>query len=128
MHPLDSLIRRGITFLPCIGDRRQSGTSDTPSILHASPEAAAGAGLALLRIGDRVRIDLGRRSANILISDDELRSGHENNTALPIPPSQTPWQELYRQTVGQLETGACADFATYYVDISARYGEPHHSH
>jgi dihydroxy-acid dehydratase len=128
MQPPDSLIRQGITSLPCIGDGRPSGTSGSPSILHASPEAAAGGGLALLRTGDRVRIDLGRRSANILISEGELRSRRENTTAPHINPSQTPWQELYRRTVGQLETGACADFATHYVDIITRHGEPRHSH
>jgi dihydroxyacid dehydratase/phosphogluconate dehydratase len=113
---------------PVQGDGRPSGTSGSPSILHASPEAAAGGGLALLRTGDRVRIDLGRRSANILISEGELRSRRENTTAPHINPSQTPWQELYRRTVGQLETGACADFATHYVDIITRHGEPRHSH
>jgi dihydroxy-acid dehydratase len=128
MQPPDALIQRGITSLPCIGDGRQSGTSSSPSILHASPEAAAGGGLTLLRTGDRVRIDLGRRSANVLIPDEELRARHSHAQALPIPPSQTPWQELYRKTVGQLETGACVDFATGYVDIIARYGEPRHSH
>jgi dihydroxy-acid dehydratase len=128
MQPPDALIRKGVTSLPCIGDGRQSGTSGSPSILHASPEAAAGGGLALLRTGDRVRIDLGRRSANILISDEELRHRSDNMSPLPIPPSQTPWQEIYRQTVSQLETGACVDLATRYVDVIARYGEPRHSH
>nr|WP_312017194.1 IlvD/Edd family dehydratase [Bradyrhizobium jicamae] len=128
MQPPDTLIRQGITSLPCIGDGRQSGTSGSPSILHASPEAAAGGGLAVLRTGDRVRIDLGRRTANILISEEELRSRRENAPIPQIKPSQTPWQELYRRTVGQLETGACADFATDYIDIIARHGEPRHSH
>ena len=128
MQPPDALIRKGITSLPCIGDGRQSGTSGSPSILHASPEAAAGGGLALLRTGDRVRIDLGRRRANIVISDEELRHRRDNMSPLPIPPSQTPWQEIYRQTVSQLETGACVDLATRYVDVIARYGEPRHSH
>ena len=128
MQPPDALIQKGITSLPCIGDGRQSGTSGSPSILHASPEAAAGGGLALLRTGDRVRIDLGRRSANILISSAELEARRSAAGPFPIPQSQTPWQEIYRRTVGQLDTGACVDLATGFVNVIARYGEPRHSH
>ena len=128
MQPPDALIQKGITSLPCIGDGRQSGTSGSPSILHASPEAAAGGGLALLRTGDRVRIDLGRRSANILISSDEMEARRRAAGAFPIPQSQTPWQEIYRRTVGQLDTGACVDLGTDFVNVIARYGEPRHSH
>lgn len=128
MQPPDALIQKGITSLPCIGDGRQSGTSGSPSILHASPEAAAGGGLALLRTDDRVRIDLGRRSANILISSAELEARRSAAGPFPIPQSQTPWQEIYRRTVGQLDTGACVDLATGFVNVIARYGEPRHSH
>ena len=125
MQSLDALAQKGITSLPCIGDGRQSGTSGSPSILHASPEAAAGGGLALLRTGDRVRIDLGRRSANILVSSAQLEARRSAAGTFPIPQSQTPWQEIYRRTVGQL---ACVDLATGFVNVIARYGEPSHSH
>jgi dihydroxy-acid dehydratase len=128
MQPPDALIKRGVTSLPCIGDGRQSGTSGSPSILNASPEAAAGSGLALLKTGDRVRIDLNKRSADILIPNDELDERRRANGRIPVPESQTPWQELYRSTVGQHATGACVELATRYIDIIARHGNPRHSH
>jgi dihydroxy-acid dehydratase len=131
MQPPAALIRRGITSLPCIGDGRQSGTSGSPSILNASPEAAAGGGLALLETGDRVRIDLGKGTADILISDAELaerRKRLEARGGYPYPEHQTPWQELYRSTVGQQSTGACLELATRYRDIVQRFGAPRHSH
>jgi len=128
MQPPDALIKRGITSLPCIGDGRQSGTSGSPSILNASPEAAAGGGLALLRTGDRVRIDLNNRTADILVSDEELDQRRRMNGDFPVPENQTPWQELYRSTVGQHASGACLEFATNYIDIIAQRGEPRHSH
>src|SRR5204862_3814409 len=115
MQPPAALIKRGILSLPCIGDGRQSGTSGTPSILNASPEAAAGGGLALLETGDRVRVDLARGQANILISTDELEQRRARLAArggFPCPESHTPWQELYRITVGQHATGACLELAT----------------
>src|SRR5829696_3498592 len=112
MQPPAELIKRGVTSLPCIGDGRQSGTSGSPSILNASPEAAAGGGLALLKTGDRVRIDLNKRTAGILVSDEELDQRRRMNGDYPIPENQTPWQEQYRRTVGQHATGACFDFAT----------------
>jgi dihydroxy-acid dehydratase len=124
MQPPAALIKRGITALPCIGDGRQSGTSGSPSILNASPEAAANGGLALLRTGDRVRIDLNKGEANILISDAELA---ERRTALMArggfghPDNQTPWQEIYRSTVGQHATGACMELATRYQNIAGRF-------
>ncbi|MFL5048749.1 MAG: IlvD/Edd family dehydratase [Xanthobacteraceae bacterium] len=128
MQPPDDLIKRGVTSLPCIGDGRQSGTSGSPSILNASPEAAAGGGLALLKTGDRVRIDLNQRTADILIAGDELDERRRMNGSIPVPESQTPWQELYRNTVGQHATGACVELATRYIDIIARHGNPRHSH
>jgi dihydroxy-acid dehydratase len=131
MQPPAALIKRGVRSLPCIGDGRQSGTSGTPSILNASPEAAAGGGLALLETGDRVRVDLERGSANILISDDELAQRRARLAArggFAHPENQTPWQELYRNTVGQHATGACLELATRYLDIAARFGPPRHSH
>ncbi len=99
MRPPAALIKAGIHHLPCIGDGRQSGTSGSPSILNASPEAAAGGGLALLRTGDRVRIDLRRGEANILISEEELsarRRALQQAGGYPVPPHQTPWQEIQR--------------------------------
>ncbi len=131
MQPPAALIKRGILSLPCIGDGRQSGTSGSPSILNASPEAAAGGGLALVKTGDRVRIDLNKGQANILISTDELERRRADLAArggFPCPESHTPWQELYRDTVGQHATGACLELATRYRDIATRFGTPRHSH
>jgi dihydroxy-acid dehydratase len=127
MLPPDALVRQGITLLPCIGDGRQSGTSASPSILNASPEAAVGGGLALLCTGDRVRIDLKRRRADILIDGAELA----RRRAAWQPPelvSQTPWQELQRRYVGQLSSGACLDFAVSYQRIDATHGIPRDNH
>ncbi|HEX3765844.1 MAG TPA: IlvD/Edd family dehydratase [Kofleriaceae bacterium] len=131
MQPPAALIQRGIRSLPCIGDGRQSGTSGTPSILNASPEAAAGGGLALLEIGDRVRVDLGKGQVNVLISPEELEQRRARLAAsggYRFPDSQTPWQELYRRTVGQHATGACMESAVRYQDITVRFGPPRHSH
>jgi dihydroxy-acid dehydratase len=127
MLPPDALVKQGITMLPCIGDGRQSGTSGSPSILNASPEAAVGGGLALLRTGDRVRIDLGRRTADILISADEY-AARKAAWTVPDLESQTPWQELQRKHVGQLSSGACLDFAVRYQRISTTKGLPRDNH
>ncbi len=108
MQPPAALIKRGITSLPCIGDGRQSGTSASPSIINASPEAAAGGGLALLKTGDRVRIDLNKGTANMLISDVELAqrsAALEKQGGYKYPASQTPWQEIQRNMVDQLAQG-----------------------
>src|ERR1700683_428983 len=131
MQPPAALIKRGITSLPCIGDGRQSGTSGSPSILNATPEAAANGGLAILRTGDQVRVDLNKGSANILISDDEVKKRHAELKAkggFPYPASQTPWQELYRSTVGQQSTGACMELATRYHDIAGKVGVARDNH
>jgi dihydroxy-acid dehydratase len=131
MQPPAALIKRGILSLPCIGDGRQSGTSGSPSILHASPEAAADGGLAVLKTGDRVRIDLSKGSANILISDEELKARYAELKAkggFPHPANQTPWQELYRNTVGQQETGACLELATRYQNIAEQFGVARDNH
>jgi dihydroxy-acid dehydratase len=125
------LIREGIHNLPCVGDGRQSGTSASPSILNASPEAAAGGGLALLRSGDRVRIDLRRGEANMLVGDEELaarRKELEARGGYPTPQSQTPWQEMQRATVGQLETGAVLEPAVKYQRLAQTVGVPRHNH
>jgi dihydroxy-acid dehydratase len=131
MQPPAALIKRGVKSLPCIGDGRQSGTSGSPSILNASPEAAAGGGLAILKTGDRVRIDLAKGEANILISPAEVAARRAELTAkggFSYPEHHTPWQELYRGTVGQHATGACLEMATRYQDIANRFGTPRHSH
>ena len=113
MQPPGALLKRGIHSLPCIGDGRQSGTSGTPSILNASPEAAAGGGLALLQTGDRVRIDLNKRTADILLSARRSwRSAaptSRGGAATPYPASQTPWQELYRSQGGAAQRGHGAE-------------------
>jgi dihydroxy-acid dehydratase len=127
MLPPDALVKQGITMLPCIGDGRQSGTSASPSILNASPESAVGGGLALLRTGDRVRIDLGRRTADILIPAEEYAARRAAWKA-PDLQSQTPWQELQRRHVGQLSNGACLDFAVKYQRISTTKGLPRDNH
>ncbi|MDQ4060717.1 MAG: dihydroxy-acid dehydratase family protein [Pseudomonadota bacterium] len=121
MQPPDALIKRGINSLPCIGDGRQSGTSGSPSILNASPEAAAGGGLALLRTGDRVRIDLNRRSADILISAEELERRRRENGTYPMRENETPWQEMYRAMVDQLADGMVLKPALKYQDVAHRH-------
>ncbi|WP_448657685.1 IlvD/Edd family dehydratase [Sphingomonas sp. CJ99] len=131
MRPPADLIKRGIKALPCIGDGRQSGTSGSPSILNASPEAAAGGGLALLRTGDRVRVDIGRGTANMLISDEELaerRAAFEAAGGYKFPPHQTPWQEMQRAVVGQMETGAVLEPAVNYQRLAQTVGVPRHNH
>jgi dihydroxy-acid dehydratase len=131
MQPPAALIKRGIHSLPCIGDGRQSGTSGSPSILNATPEAAANGGLAILKTGDKVRIDLNKGSANILISDEELKRRRAELMAaggFKYPANQTPWQELYRNTVGQHATGACLELATRYHDIAGKVGTARHNH
>jgi dihydroxy-acid dehydratase len=131
MRPPVHLIKAGIHALPCMGDGRQSGTSGSPSILNASPEAAAGGGLALLRTGDRVRIDVNRGEANILIDDAELdarRKELEARGGYEYPPNQTPWQEMHRDTSGQLGTGAVIEPAVKYQRIAQTFGVPRHNH
>ncbi len=123
MQPPAALIKKGVTSLACIGDGRQSGTSGSPSILNASPEAAAGGGLALLRTGDRVRIDLNKGTADILISAAELaerRAALGNNGGYHYPPSQTPWQEIQRGMVDQLDRGMVLAPAVKYQRVAQR--------
>ena len=131
MQPPASLLKRGITSLPCIGDGRQSGTSGSPSILNASPEAAVGGGLALLKTGDRVRIDLRKGTANILISDEELaarRAAMNGNGGYHYPEHQTPWQEIQRGIVDQLGNGAVLKPAVNYQRIAQTNGIPRDNH
>ncbi|PZU76571.1 MAG: dihydroxy-acid dehydratase [Brevundimonas sp.] len=131
MRPPAYLIKKGVSALACIGDGRQSGTSGSPSILNASPEAAAGGNIALLKTGDRVRIDLNTGRADILISDEELaqrRRALEAAGGYAYPASQTPWQEMQRAVVGQLETGAVLEPAVKYHRLVDRFGLPRDSH
>ncbi len=125
------LLAQGMHALPCIGDGRQSGTSGSPSILNASPEAAAGGGLALLRTGDRVRIDLRKCEVNALISEAELRLRRQQLEAsggYRYPDSQTPWQEMQRACVGQMSTGSVLEPAIKYQRIARTKGVPRHNH
>lgn len=131
MRPPVNLIKAGIHNLPCIGDGRQSGTSGSPSILNASPEAAVGGGLGLLKTGDRVRIDLRKGEANLLISDEELnqrRQALQDAGGFPYPASQTPWQEMQRADIGQAETGAVLESAVKYQRLAQTKGVPRHNH
>ena len=131
MRAPDYLIKRGVKSLACIGDGRQSGTSGSPSILNASPEAAAGGGLALLKTGDKVRIDIGKGTADILISTEELEERRlklEADGGFPYPDHQTPWQEIQRGIVGQMESGMCLEMATSYRTIAQTKGLPRDNH
>jgi dihydroxy-acid dehydratase len=124
MQPPAALIKKGVTALACIGDGRQSGTSGSPSILNASPEAAIGGGLALLETGDRVRIDLNKDRADILISADVLAARHtalEKNGSYRYPPSQTPWQEIQRSMVDQLAEGMVLRPAVKYQRVAQKF-------
>jgi xylonate dehydratase len=124
MQPPAALIKQGVTSLPCIGDGRQSGTSASPSIVNASPEATAGGGLALLKTGDRVRIDLNEGSANMLISEAELarrRAALDEHGGWKYPASQTPWQEIQRGMVDQLAGGMVLEPAVKYHRVAQRY-------
>jgi len=125
MQPPDALIQRGVMWLPTLGDGRQSGTSDSPSILNASPESAAGGGLAWLRTGDVVRIDLNTGSCNALVDEAEI-ARRKAEGAPPIPESHTPWEELFREKTGQMHEGAVLEFALKYRGIAAR--TPRHNH
>src|SRR5215204_833259 len=125
MQPPDALLKRGIDTLPTIGDGRQSGTSDSPSILNAAPESAAGGGLAWLRTGDVIRIDLGAGRCDMLVSDEEIERRKKEGVP-PYPESRTPWQEIYRASVGQLDGGGVLEAALKYRDVASR--TPRHNH
>jgi dihydroxy-acid dehydratase len=125
------LIAHGVHVLPCIGDGRQSGTSGSPSILNASPEAAIGGGLAVLKTGDRVRVDLNKGEVNVLLPEAELQQRYEALKAAggyKYPGSQTPWQEMQRGVIGQMETGAVLEPAVKYQRIARTKGIPRHNH
>lgn len=131
MRPPAYLIKQGVSELVCIGDGRQSGTSGSPSILNASPEAAAGGGLALLETGDTIRIDLNEFSANIMISDEELakrRSGLAAKGGFEIPESQSPWQQYFRELVTPFSEGMVLRDAPNYQAIAQTKGMPRDNH
>ncbi len=131
MRPPAALIQRGILELPCIGDGRQSGTSGSPSILNAAPEAAVGGNLALLRTGDRIRIDLRRRRVDVLVDEAALadrRAALEAAGGYAYPPSQTPWQEIQRARVGQLDQGGVLEGAEAYQRIAQTFHPPRDNH
>jgi dihydroxy-acid dehydratase len=124
MRPPAYLLKQGVEALPCIGDGRQSGTSGSPSILNASPEAADGGGLALLQTGDRVRIDLNKCTADMLVPLEELADRARKLVATggyAIPKSQTPWQALFREKVGRFDEGMTLDGSTEYQDLARTY-------
>ena len=131
MQPPARLIREGVSSMPCIGDGRQSGTSGSPSILNASPEAAAGGNLAILETGDRLRVDLLKGRVDMLLSDGEIarrRAALEANNGYRYPASQTPWQALQRASVGHLSEGAILEGAESFQRISETFGVPRDNH
>ncbi len=125
MQPPDALIQQGVTSLPTLGDGRQSGTSDSPSILNASPESAAGGGLAWLRTGDIIRIDLNAGRCDALVDEAEI-ARRRTEPPPPVPESHTPWEELYREKTGQLAEGAVLEMAVKYRGVAAK--TPRHNH
>ena len=130
MRPPSYLLNKGIAALPCVGDGRQSGTSGSPSILNASPEAAEGGGLALLKTGDRVRFDLGKGTADMLVPLDELAERARqlvSEGGYQMPASQTPWQQYFRDLTTGLDKGMTLRDAPTYRDV-ARKSRPRDSH
>ena len=124
MRPPSYLIKKGVEALPCVGDGRQSGTSGSPSILNAAPEAADGGGLALLQTGDRVRIDLGKGTADMLVPLDELNDRARRLEAAggyAIPVDQSPWQEIFRERVDRLDRGMTLKGAEAFRDIARKH-------
>ena len=127
MQPPDKLLKQGINALPTLGDGRQSGTSESPSILHVSPESAVGGDLAIVRTGDKMTIDLNKRRVDLLISQLEFKKRRKKKKFLKID-NQTPWQEIFRNSVGQLEDGACINTRSQYLDVATKKGIPRNSH
>jgi dihydroxy-acid dehydratase len=127
MQPPTALIRRGIDAIPTMGDGRQSGTADAPSILNISPEAAVGGNIAILETGDRITLDIPNHRLDVELTDEEIADRWRHHTSPPLT-NQTPWQELFRTYTGQMDTGSCLDFATAYQDIIATKGLPRDSH
>jgi dihydroxy-acid dehydratase len=127
MQPPDRLLKEGINALPTLGDGRQSGTSESPSILNVSPESAVGGDLAIVKTGDKIKIDLNKSRVDLLISAAEFKIRRKKKK-LPKLVNQTPWQEISRDTVGQLEDGACINSRGVYLDIVKKKGIPRNSH
>ena len=125
MQPPDSLLKEGISHLPTVGDGRQSGTSESPSILNASPESVVGGGLALLKTGDQVRLDLNARTLDALVDNDEWEE-RKRHWSPPEIINQTPWQEIYRKNVGQLAEGGCLELATAYQRVGRNLPRDNH--
>ena len=125
MQPSDKLIKQGITELPCIGDGRQSGTSGSPSILNASPESAIGGGLAWLKTGDTIQIDLNKFSANVLVDQDEIENRKKDGPP-KYPENQTPWQEIYRNHVGHMSDGGVLENAVNYQKVKKSLPRDNH--
>lgn len=131
MHAPGHLLKKGVRDLPCIGDGRQSGTSGSPSILNATPEAADGGNLALIRDGDKLRVDLNKRRVDILLSEEELKQRRQeldSKGGYRVPESQTPWQDIFRREVGGLSEGMVMKRATRFQRIIERFGEPRDNH
>ena len=127
MQPPDGLLKKGISSLPCLGDGRQSGTSESPSILNVSPEAAAGGGIAIVKNGDEIKVDLNKKRVDLLL-DKEIIKDRLTKNNYEFPKNQTPWQEIYRKFTGQLSEGACLNLEDSYFDISNTKGIPRDSH
>ena len=127
MQPPDRLLKKGINALPTLGDGRQSGTSESPSILHVSPESAVGGDLAIIRTGDNMCIDLNKRRVDLLISKAEFSKRRKKKKIIKLN-NQTPWQEISRSNVGQLEGGACIRSSSLYMDIAKKKGIPRNNH
>ena len=127
MQPPDRLLKKGINALPTLGDGRQSGTSESPSILNVSPESAIGGDLVIVKTGDKIKIDLNKRKVDLLISGVEFKKRRKQKK-IPKLKNQTPWQEIARSTVGQLEDGACINSRGIYLDIAKKKGIPRNSH
>lgn len=126
MQPPDALIRQGIAWLPTLGDGRQSGTSDSPSILNISPESAAGGGLSWLQTGDIIRVDLDGQTCDALVDEEEIERRIAAGTQSQMPESQTPWEELFREKSSQLSEGGVMEFALKYRKTSKKL--PRHNH
>ena len=127
MQPPDYLLKKGITSLPCLGDGRQSGTSESPSILNVSPEAAAGGGLAIIKNNDLIKVDLNNKRVDLVLDDLEIKSRF-NELKFNYPSNQTPWQELAREYTGQLGEGACLDLKEKYINVAESKGIPRDNH
>ena len=127
MQPPNRLLKKGINALPTMGDGRQSGTSESPSILHVSPESAVGGDLAIIKTGDKMCIDLNKKRVDLLISKSEFIKRRKRKK-IPKLNNQTPWQEISRSNVGKLEDGACIRSRSLYMDIAKKKGIPRNNH